>query len=121
MYRIAPPPPIQIWQLVGPTVNQSVAACRWQSQPTGSRQISPLCRGSVNMNCVCVRVCVLTHFAPSVSVAPSVTAVNGLISAPISSEVTMTCHVEASPKPIYYWATPNGENWQGSDRAKQLL
>ncbi|XP_043215174.1 lachesin-like [Amphibalanus amphitrite] len=47
------------------------------------------------------RIMVSVHFAPSVS------AVNGLISTPLDSEVTLTCHVEASPKPVYYWATPN--------------
>ncbi|XP_037082468.1 lachesin-like [Pollicipes pollicipes] len=48
------------------------------------------------------RTLVSVHFPPSVQVT------NGLVGTPLGSEISITCRIEASPRPVYYWATGDG-------------
>lgn len=43
-----------------------------------------------------------------VSVHPLVQVPNQLVGAPSGTDVTLQCHVEASPKAINYWTRENG-------------
>jgi len=56
------------------------------------------------------RVVVNVHFYPIIQVH------NQLIGAPMGSNITLDCLVEASPKPIYYWARDTGEYLMPSDK-----
>jgi len=56
------------------------------------------------------RVVVNVHFYPIIQVH------NQLIGAPLGSNITLDCLVEASPKPIYYWARDTGEYLMPSDK-----
>ena len=42
-------------------------------------------------------------------VYPIIQVHNQLIGAPMGSNITLDCLVEASPKPIYYWARDTGK------------
>ncbi|KAG6455248.1 lachesin [Manduca sexta] len=49
------------------------------------------------------RIMLHVHFHPLVQVP------NQLVGAPLGTDVTLQCHVEASPKAINYWTRENGE------------
>lgn len=46
----------------------------------------------------------------SISVHPLIQVPNQLVGAPIGSDVTLHCHVEASPKAINYWTRDSGKS-----------
>lgn len=56
------------------------------------------------------RIVVNVHFYPIIQVH------NQLIGAPLGSNITLDCLVEASPKPIYYWARDTGEYLMPSEK-----
>lgn len=43
------------------------------------------------------------------TVHPLIQVPNQLVGAPFNTEVTLLCHVEASPKAINYWTRESGE------------
>ena len=43
------------------------------------------------------------------AVYPIIQVHNQLVGAPLGSEITLDCLVEASPKPINYWARDTGQ------------
>ena len=43
------------------------------------------------------------------AVRPLIEVPNQLVGAPMGTDVTLSCKVEASPKPINYWTRQNGE------------
>lgn len=45
----------------------------------------------------------------SISVHPLIQVPNQLVGAPLSTDVTLICNVEASPKAINYWQRENGK------------
>lgn len=45
----------------------------------------------------------------SVTVRPLIQVPNQLVGAPINTDVTLLCQVEASPKAINYWTRENGK------------
>jgi hypothetical protein len=45
---------------------------------------------------------------PSVAVHPLIQVPNQLVGAPVNTDVTLQCHVEASPKAINYWTRESG-------------
>ncbi|XP_058807657.1 lachesin isoform X2 [Phymastichus coffea] len=49
------------------------------------------------------RMMLQVHFRPLIEVP------NQLVGAPMGTDVTLSCKVEASPKPINYWTRENGE------------
>ncbi|XP_037080307.1 neurotrimin-like [Pollicipes pollicipes] len=49
------------------------------------------------------RTMITVNFPPMLEVS------SGLVGAPVGSEVSMACRVEASPKAIFYWSRENGE------------
>ncbi|XP_059474241.1 lachesin-like isoform X2 [Neocloeon triangulifer] len=56
------------------------------------------------------RMMVHVHFHPLIQVP------NQLVGAPTNTDVTLQCHVEASPKAINYWTRENGEMIITSDK-----
>ncbi|XP_063548661.1 lachesin-like isoform X1 [Cydia strobilella] len=56
------------------------------------------------------RIMLHVHFHPLVQVP------NQLVGAPTSTDVTLQCHVEASPKAINYWTRENGEMIISNDK-----
>lgn len=44
-----------------------------------------------------------------VAVHPLIQVRNQLVGAPVNTDVTLQCHVEASPKAINYWTRETGE------------
>lgn len=47
---------------------------------------------------------------PSVAVHPLIQVPNQLVGAPVNTDVTLQCHVEASPKAINYWTRESGNS-----------
>lgn len=45
------------------------------------------------------------------AVHPLIQVPNQLVGAPTGTDVTLQCHVEASPKAINYWTRENGKWW----------
>ncbi|XP_011500621.1 PREDICTED: lachesin-like [Ceratosolen solmsi marchali] len=56
------------------------------------------------------RMMLQVHFRPLIEVP------NQLVGAPIRTDVTLSCKVEASPKPINYWTRENGEMIISNDK-----
>lgn len=56
-------------------------------------------RGSYNFNIEIV--CLSVH--------PLIQVPNQLVGAPVNTDVTLQCHVEASPKAINYWTRESGK------------
>ncbi|KPI94794.1 Lachesin [Papilio xuthus] len=56
------------------------------------------------------RIMLHVHFHPLVQVP------NQLVGAPTATDVTLQCHVEASPKAINYWTRENGEMIISNDK-----
>jgi hypothetical protein len=46
------------------------------------------------------------------SVHPLIQVPNQLVGAPLNTDVTLVCNVEASPKAINYWQRENGNSMQ---------
>ena len=46
---------------------------------------------------------------PLISVKPKVKVPTQVLGAPLGSDVTMECQIEASPKPVNYWTRENGD------------
>ncbi|XP_069672621.1 lachesin-like isoform X1 [Periplaneta americana] len=61
------------------------------------------------------RIMVNVHFHPVIQVP------NQLVGAPLSTDVTLECYVEASPKSINYWVRDTGEMVISSDKYEVKL
>ncbi|XP_037921766.1 protein amalgam isoform X2 [Hermetia illucens] len=76
----------------------------WLSKVTRSEMGAYLCIASNGVPpSVSKRMKLQVHFHPLVQVP------NQLVGAPVSTDVTLICNVEASPKAINYWQRENGE------------
>ena len=47
-----------------------------------------------------------------ITVRPLIQVPNQLVGAPTTTDVTLVCYVEASPKPINYWTRDTGKTIQ---------
>ncbi|XP_065165559.1 lachesin-like isoform X1 [Atheta coriaria] len=78
---------------------------------TRSEMGAYLCLATNNVPpAVSKRMMLHVHFHPLIQVP------NQLVGAPISTDVTLQCHVEASPKAINYWTRESGEMIISNDK-----
>ena len=100
-----------------PSINNSLISLKNASCLVASNNVPPSVSRRIVVNVHCKRDFIKqssvppskSNPVPLFTVNPIIQVHNQLIGAPIGSNITLDCLVEASPKPINYWARDTGK------------